>query len=92
MTKTYGILITCEKHDNGDVTVTYDDVKSKNGESWSYQGIVTSYTISAEKLLEMPDYGLDNKVREKGKLPLTFGLGSNLLSLIKARLLPQVED
>jgi hypothetical protein len=87
MTKKYGILVTCEVDDNGDVTVTYDDVKLVKDKTWLYQGVVTSHTIKKDKLNERPDYGLKEEVRERGKIPLSFGIGSNLLSLIQARLL-----
>lgn len=87
MKKKYGLLVTCEVDDNGDVTVTYDDVKSVKDNLWSYQGVITSHTIKKDKLNERPDYGLKEEVREKGKIPLSFGMGSNLITMIKARLL-----
>tara|TARA_R110002072_G_scaffold222478_5_gene379429 strand:- start:4470 stop:4742 length:273 start_codon:yes stop_codon:yes gene_type:complete len=88
MENKFGILVTCEVDDHGDVTVTYDDVKFVKDKIWRYQGVVTSHTIKKDKLNERADYGLTDEVRERGLLPLTFGIGSNLLSLIKSRLLP----
>ncbi len=87
MKKKYGILVTCEVSDEGDVTVTYDDVMSSKDGTWVYQGVVTSHTITKEKLEERPDCGLKEDVRERGKIPLRFGMGSNLLSLIQVRLM-----
>ncbi len=87
MKKKYGILVTCEVSDEGDVTVTYDDVMSSKDGTWVYQGVVTSHTITKERLEEQPDYGLKDEVRERGKIPLTFGMGSNLLALIQSRLM-----
>lgn len=87
MKKKYGILVTCEVDDNGDVTVTYDDVKLVKANTWLYQGVITSYEIKKDKFNERPDYGLKEEVRERGKIPLSFGVGSHLLSLIQARLL-----
>lgn len=87
MNDKYGILITCEEDENGDVTVTYDDIKFVKDNLWRYQGVVTSHTIKKDKLSEKPDYGLAEDVRERGLLPLSFGMGSNLLTMIKARLL-----
>ncbi len=87
MKKKYGILVTCEVDDNGDVTVIYDDVRLVSENTWIYQGVVTSHTIKKDKLNERPDYGLKDEVRERGTLPLSFCVGSNLLSLIQARLL-----
>ena len=87
MKKKYGILITCETEDNGDVIVTYDDMMFIKDNVWLYQGVVTSHTIKQDKLNEKPDFGLKEEVRERGKIPLTFGIGSNLLALIQSRLL-----
>ncbi|MCP4934701.1 MAG: hypothetical protein GY927_10975 [bacterium] len=87
MEEKYGILVTCEVDDNGDVTVTYDDVKLVQDNTWLYQGVITSHTIKKDKLNERPDYGLQEEVRERGKIPLSFGMGSNLLALIQSRLL-----
>jgi len=86
MKKKTGILVTCEVDDNGDLTITYDDVVCVKDKLWLYQGVIMSNTIRKEKLDERPDYGLTDEVRERGKIPLTFGLGSNLLSLIQSRL------
>ncbi|MCB1591743.1 MAG: hypothetical protein KDI90_04745 [Alphaproteobacteria bacterium] len=87
MKNKFGILVTCEVDDNGDVTVTYDDVMCVKDNLWSYQGVFTSYTIKKEKLDERPDYGLKDEVRERGKIPLTFGIGSHFLSMIQSRLM-----
>lgn len=87
MKQKYGILISCEQDENGNVTVTYDDVKCIDNDTWLYQGVVTSFTINKEKLDERPDYGLKEEIKEKGKIPLNFSIGSHLLSVIKARLL-----
>ncbi len=87
MKKKYGILLTCEVDDNGDVTITYDDMLCVKDHIWTYQGVITSFEITKEKLNERPDYGLKDDVRERGKIPLTFGMGSHLLSLIQSRLM-----
>jgi hypothetical protein len=87
MKNKYGILVTCEVDDHGNVTVTYDDMMFVKDDIWSYQGVFTSYEIKKEKLNESPDYGLKDEVRERGKIPLRFGLGSHLLSTIRSRLL-----
>lgn len=87
MKNKYGILVTCEVDDHGDVVVTYDDVASDGHKVWTYQGIITSHTIKKDKLNERPDYGLKDEVKERGKFPLSFSVGSNLLTLIQSRLL-----
>jgi hypothetical protein len=87
MKKKTGILVTCEVDDHGDVTITYDDVICVKDKLWLYQGVITSFTVKKEKLNERPDYGLKDEVRERGKIPLSFGIGSHLLSMIQSRLL-----
>ncbi len=87
MKKEFGILVTCEVDDHGNLTVTYDDVKSSGDNTWLYQGVITSYEIKKEKLDERPDYGLKEEVRERGKIPLSFGIGSHLISLLQSRLM-----
>jgi hypothetical protein len=82
-----GILLTCEVDHNGDVIITYDDMMFVKDKTWSYQGVIMSHTIKKEKLDERPDYGLKDEVRERGKIPLAFGLGSNLIALIQSRLI-----
>ncbi len=81
-----GILVTLSMQDDGDYLVRFDDVRtfSENREIWKIERIDTEFSLSEEKFNERADYGMTDDVKQKGNIPVRFGLGSNLLSSLNA--------
>ncbi len=82
-----GILVTLNKKDDGSFVLIFDDVKKSADHPNKGEEVCVKLEIpiTDESMDQRADYGISEDVREQGKFPVRFVLGSKLLNLVKAK-------